>query len=422
MNLRLNKSKLSNGLTVLFQPVPNATSVAIGLWVKIGSRYENESEKGYTHFLEHMLFKGTEKRTSKKQAEDIERVGGFFNAVTSREYTYYYVTVASSEIELGLDILSDMVFHPLLKPEDIKNESNVILEELKSYEDSPDDYVYDEYFKNIFKNHPLGQDIIGSRESVAGATADSIQAYYKKHYIPGRMVLSVAGDFPDEQVQRLAEKFFSMRVDRPLATLTNDPVEKSFSVHFIKRNLEQVNFLLGAEGFARDFKTAVRLNVISNIFGGGMSSRLFQKIREDKGLCYSISSFPSSYLDTGIMNINCGTSKDKLLLAVDSIFEEIRLLKKDGFTEDELIFSKGNQKGGLAIGYEIPENRMTDIAMQEIYFEHFYGYQDRLDELFSVTLEEINELVQKIFSIEQMHFTGIGNISKADIKKIQTKI
>ena len=213
-----------------------------------------------------------------------------------------------------------------------------------------------------------------------------------------------------------------MRVDRPLAALKNEPVEKSFSVHFIKRNLEQVNFLLGAEGFARDFKTAVRLNVISNIFGGGMSSRLFQKIREDKGLCYSISSFPSSYLDTGIMNINCGTSKDKLLHAVDSILEEIRLLKKDGFTEDELVFSKGNQKGGLAIGYEIPENRMTDIAMQELYFGNFYGYQDRLDELFSVSLDEINELVQKIFAVDQMHFTGIGNISKADIKKIQTKI
>ncbi|MBK8393790.1 MAG: insulinase family protein [Leptospiraceae bacterium] len=422
MNLRLNKSKLSNGLTVLFQPVPNATNVSIGLWVQIGSRYENESEKGYTHFLEHMLFKGTEKRTSKKQAEDIERVGGFFNAVTSREYTYYYVTVASSEIELGFDILSDMVFQPLLKQEDIQNEANVILEELKSYEDSPDDYVYDQYFKNIFKNHPLGQDIIGTRESVAGVTSDSIRAYYKKHYIPGRMVLSIAGDFSNELIDELSGRFFNVPVTGSLAPLTNDPVEKSFSVHFIKRNLEQVNFLLGAEGFPRDFKTAVRLNVISTIFGGGMSSRLFQKIREDKGLCYSISSFPSSYLDTGIMNINCGTSKDKLLQSVDSILEEIRLLKKDGFSQDELTFAKGNQKGGLAIGYEIPEHRMSDVAMQEIYFGTFYGYQDRLDELFSVTLDEINNLVQNIFSIDQMHFTGIGNISKSDIKKIQTKI
>jgi predicted Zn-dependent peptidase len=189
--------------------VPNATSVAIGLWVKIGSRYENDSEKGYTHFLEHMLFKGTNKRTAKKQAEDIERVGGFFNAVTSREYTYYYVTVASSELELGLDILSDMVFSPLLRQEDIQSESNVILEELKSYEDSPDDYVYDQYFKNIFKNHPLGQDIIGSRESVAGATAESIQAYYRKHYIPGRMVLAVAGDFPANGLSTLILKNFS---------------------------------------------------------------------------------------------------------------------------------------------------------------------------------------------------------------------
>lgn len=422
MNQGLNKSKLSNHLTVLFEPVPNATSVSIGLWVKIGSRYENNLEKGFTHFLEHMLFKGTEKRTAKKQAEDIERVGGYFNAVTSREYTYYYITLASSEIELGLDILSDMIFFPSLRQDDIKNEANVILEELKSYEDNPDDFVYDQYFKNIFNNHPLGQDIIGSRESISSATENTIQAYYKKHYIPSRMVLSIAGDFKNDLIQKLAEKYFSIKVDRPLVPLLNDKVEKSFSVHFIKRNLEQVNFLLGAEGFPRDFKTLVRLNVISNILGGGMSSRLFQKIREQKGLCYSISCFPSSYLDAGIMNINCGTSKDKLFLALDSILDEIRDLKKNGFTEDELVFSKSNQKGGLAIGYEIPENRMTDIAMQEIYFDHFYGFQDRLDELYSVTLSEINDLVQKIFSIEQMHFTGIGKIPKSETKNINTKI
>lgn len=422
MKFRLIKSNLSNGLTVLFQPVPSATSVAIGLWVKIGSRYETDSEKGYTHFLEHMLFKGTEKRTSRKQAEDIERVGGFFNAVTSREYTYYYVTVASTELELGLDILSDMVFQPLLREEDIRNESNVILEELKSYEDSPDDFVYDQYFKNIFNNHPLGRDIIGTRESVSGVTSETIQAYYKKHYIPSRMVLSIAGDFSDEEIQRLSEKYFNTQIDRTPVLLENPKVEKSFSIHFIKRKLEQVNFLLGAEGFPRDFKLAVRLGVISNILGGGMSSRLFQKIREEKGLCYSISCFPSSYFDTGIMNINCATSKDKFLQAIDSILDEIRILKKDGFSQEELDFAKGNQRGSLAIGYEIPENRMTDIAMQEIYFGQFYNYESRLEELASVTLEEINELVGKVFSVEQMHFTGIGNISKVDIKKIHTKI
>ncbi|HMV44069.1 MAG TPA: pitrilysin family protein [Leptospiraceae bacterium] len=422
MNLRLIKSNLSNGLTVLFQPVPNATSVSIGLWVKIGSRYESDDEKGYTHFLEHMLFKGTEKRSSKKQAEDIERVGGFFNAVTSREYTYYYVTVASPELELGLDILSDMVFSPLLREQDIRNESSVILEELKSYEDSPDDYVYDEYFKNIFNNHPLGRDIIGTRESVAGVTENSIQSYYKKHYVPGRMVLSIAGDFPEDEIKRLTEKYFSIKKESPLVPLENSPVTKSFSIHFIKRKLEQVNFLLGAEGFPRDFTTAVRLGVIANILGGGMASRLFQKIREEKGLCYSISCFPSSYLDTGIMNINCATSKDKFLNAVESILEEIRLLKKDGFSQEELDFAKSNQRGGLAIGYEIPENRMTDIAMQELYFGRFYNYENRLEELASVTLDEINDLVGKVFSVDQMHFTGIGNIPKVDIKKIHTKI
>lgn len=422
MNAELFKKTLPNGLTFLFLPMPGAESVSIGAWVKVGSRYETDEERGYTHFLEHMLFKGTETRTSRQQAEEIESVGGFFNAVTSREYTYFYVTVAKAEIELGMDILADMIFRPLLREEDVRSESNVIVEELKGYEDSPDDYVYDLYFNDIFNGHNLGRDIIGTRESVLGATRDSICNYYLKHYHPSHMMLSVSGSFDRELVEKYAEKYFSVSSDREPSVLTSTPVGKAFGLNFKKRRLEQVNFLLGAEGFPRDFESAVKLSVVTNILGGGMSSRLFQSIREEKGLCYSISCFPSSYKDAGIVSISCSTSKEKFLYCVESIIEEIRALKKTGFSQKELDFAKGNQKGSLAIGYELPENRMLDIAMQEMYFGKYYSYQDRLEELNKITLDELNECMQQIFSVTKLQLTGVGNLSKADIKKINTEI
>jgi predicted Zn-dependent peptidase len=422
MDFQLHKFQLTNSLKVLFQPLANATSCSIGLWVDIGSRYETDSERGYTHFLEHMLFKGTEKRTSKQQAEEIERVGGYFNAVTSREYTNFYITAAKDDLKLGLDILSDMVFHPLLRAEDIKSESKVILEELKSYQDSPDEYVYDEYFRNIFTNHSLGMDIIGNKKSIQDVTEKSIREYYQKHYTPDRMILSIAGDFNKEEIFALAENYFSNANGKSLFQPESSKIVKTFDTFFINRKLEQVNFLLGAEGFPRDFKTAVRLGIITGVFGGGMSSRLFQNIREKKGLCYSISAFPSSYFETGIVNISCATSTKTFSESVASIIEEVKILQKDGITQDELDFSKSSQKGSLSIGYEIPEGRMTDIASQELYFGKFYSYKDRLAELYSVQLDEINAMIEKIFSIDKMHLTGIGKISDKEIKALDTSL
>lgn len=422
MEDKFYKKTLKNGLTVLFQPVPTAASVSVGLWVKYGSRYENENEFGYTHFLEHMLFKGTINRTAKKQAEEIERVGGYVNAATSREYTYYYVTIMKTELNLALDILSDMIANPLLKETDIKNEINVVLEEMKSYQDSPDDLVYDFYYENFLQKSPLGRNIIGTKESVSGINEKSIRSFYKKNYTPDRMMLSVSGAFEFEEIVDLANKYFGILKNKESEKLKLVSPKNKFTINFKQRELEQVSFLLGSNGFPREFKTTILSSLSTTIFGGGMASRLFQRIREKKGLCYSVHNFTSSYLDAGINTISCATSKEKFLYCLDSILKEVKLLRDKGFTKKELNHAKSRRKGSMSIGYEIPEQKMINISVNEFYYKRYYTMEERINSIDSITLDEINDYLKHIYSCKNMHLSCIGDIPETTTKKVQTDL
>lgn len=418
-----NKLVLSNDLTLVYQPMPHAVSVSIGLWLRKGSRHESDNERGYTHFLEHMLFKGTEKRTAKEQACDIERVGGFLNAVTTREYTYFYVTLIKDKVELGMEFLSDMIFHPLLNEVDIQNESQVILEEIKSYEDSPDEFVYDFFYRNIFADSTLGLDITGTKQSVQSVTSEKLRKYYKKNYHPGNMILSVSGDFSFSEIGDLSRKYFEKYPNSKTEEFLYPRVNKVFDI-FIKqrKEVEQINFIIGAEGFAREIDKFIKHSLFSTIFGGGMSSRLFQKIREDHGLCYSISAYSGAYKDTGISSISCATSPEKFLKCIEYIQEEIRSVVKNGVTPKELEDAKSNQVGSLAIGFEVPEHRMVSIALQELYFSRFFSFQERTQKIDSVKLDEVNDLVKKIFSVEKLHLSLIGNLETSISKKISVNL
>ncbi len=410
-------------MTLVFQSMPHAVSVSIGLWVKMGSRYETDEERGYTHFLEHMLFKGTEKRTAKEQARDIERVGGFLNAVTTREYTYFYVTLIKDKVELGMEFLSDMIFRPLLNESDIQNEAQVIVEEIKSYEDSPDEFVYDYFYRNIFSNSNLGLDITGTKKSVLSVNSEKLKKFYKKNYHSGQMILSVSGDLSSSEVEDLAKKYFHKKENNSIVQVQPEKLKKTFDV-FIKerKEVEQINFIIGAEGFPREIGSLVRQSLFNTVFGGGMSSRLFQKIREDHGLCYSISAYSGSYKDTGITSISCATSPDRFLKCVDYILEEIRAILKDGITEKELEDAKSNQVGSLAIGFEVPEHRMVSIALQELYFGKYYSFEDRKEMINSVKLGEISELSKKIYSLDKLHLSLVGNLGESITKKISVSI
>ncbi|MCB1191653.1 MAG: insulinase family protein [Leptospiraceae bacterium] len=416
------KYRLDNGLVVLYQKVPYAVSLSIGLWLKFGSRHEAETEKGCTHFVEHMLFKGTKNRTAKQQAMDIERVGGIANAETSREYTNFYVTLAKPEIDIGMDFLSDLIFYPLFLESEIQKETNVILEEFNGYEDSPEDYVYDLYYQNIFYKSPLGFDILGSKDSIQSINQSKIKNFYQSMFTTDRMMLSLSGNIEISDMEKLVNHYFGREKRISNQTLQIDKAEKAFTTNFFKRKLEQIIFLLGAEGIPRQFQKSVVLYLMTNILGGGMSSRLFQKIREDLGLCYSISCFPSLYTNAGMVSISCATSKDRFFECLDAILKEIRDLKKNGFTEEELQHSKTNQKGIMATGFELPEARMVSIAIQEMYYSKYYSFQDRMDTIDQVTLYDLNLMKDLVFGVKKLHFTGIGNLTKKEILQINTEI
>lgn len=422
MNDEVYKFELNNKIIVLFQKVSYAVSLSMGLWLRFGSRHEKFDERGCTHFVEHMLFKGTKNRTAKQQAIDIERVGGIANAETSREYTNFYVTLAKSEFETGLDFLSDLIFNPLFLPSEVEKERKVILEELKSYEDSPEDYVYDMYYQNIFEDSPLGFDIIGTQESIESITPQKIQEFYNNKYSTNKMILSLSGNLDRDKMKSLVEHYFGTETRDSNHSFGIDKPKKSFRIHFYRRKLEQVIFFLGAEGFPRNFLDSVPLYLMTNIIGGGMSSRLFQKIREDLGLCYSISCFPSLYSNVGMVSISCATSHNRFFECLDAILNEIKKIKKDGFKEEELLHSKTNQKGIMSTGYELPETRMVSVAVQEMYYSRYYSFQDKINAIDKVTLEDIHTLKDRVFGIPSLHFTGIGNLSKKEINSINTDI
>ncbi|MCK6379762.1 MAG: insulinase family protein [Leptospiraceae bacterium] len=407
----------------MFQRAPNSVSVSIGLWLKTGSRHETDLERGYSHFLEHMLFKGTEKRTAKEQAQDIERVGGILNAATSREYTYFYTILIKDRVELGFEFLSDMVFHPLLNEADIQNESQVILEEMKSYEDSPSEFVYDFFYNNIFPDSSLGKNISGTEKSVLSASSDSLRKFYKENFRPENMILSVSGDFSFSEIEDLSMRYFSKYSGSMVQNHTFPKIDKSFGV-FIKdrKEVEQINFVIGAEGFPKNMETYATYSLFSIIFGGGMSSRLFQKIREDHGLCYSISSHMNTYRDTGVFNISCATSHEKFVNCLDYIIQEIQGVIKNGITSKELEDAKSNMIGSLAIGFEVSESRMVNIALQELYFSEFYSFEDRVHKIHSVKLDEVNLMIREIFSIEKLHLSLVGNLNSKVSKKISTSL
>ncbi len=414
------RAVLPNGLTILFQPMKHAASMGVGLFVKEGSLAETKSELGYFHFLEHMLFKDSESRTSKQIAAEVERVGGILNGSTSREYTQYYVIAIKDKAELAFDILSDMIYRPLLKEDDIKTEKGVVIEEMRSYEDAPDDFVYDYYFRNIFSTSPYGRDIIGTKESVTGVTRSSLGKFYKKHYFPANMVLSVSGNFKWEEVLRLAKKYFPFenpkgKVSAPVSIASP---KKQYTKHLERRKIEQFNIMLGARGVPRSFKDVTVTQLMSTILGGGMASRLFQNIREKEGLCYSIYSFPSFYRTTGLFSISCATSKEKANKCVSLILKEIDILLKEGFSKRELEDAKSNQLGGMAIGYELPENRMNNIGLQEIYFGKYYSLKERMAALKSVDLDELNERMRYTFTLPSFHLSCVGDMKDSEFQKI----
>lgn len=401
------KTTLDNGVRILTEEIPHVRSVSTGIWINVGSRDETEQNNGISHFIEHMMFKGTEKRSPKDIAEELDAVGGQLNAFTTKEYTCYHTKVLDEHFNLASDILSDMVFNSKFNQEDIDREKNVIIEEIKMYEDAPDELVHDMFTKTIWKGHPLGRPIIGTAEIVNAFSREDLMDFYNKYYTPNKMIVSVAGNINHATVVERLKPLFGK--DNPVETSRISSPPKGVS-EIVCRNkgTEQVHIVIGTPGYALDHNDIYAVQLMNTVLGGGLSSRLFQEIREQRGLVYSVYSYHSSYHDTGIFAVYAGLSKKNVNQAMELVFKEIQDISKNGLLEKELQRAKDQLKGGLFLSLENVNSRMSRLGKSEMYLGKVLEPDEIVEKVYKVTNEDIQRVANNMFKPESFTLAAIG--------------
>lgn len=402
------KHVLENGLTIIGEEIPYVKSISLGIWINAGSRIEDEEISGISHFIEHMLFKGTKNRTSKQIASEIDNLGGQINAFTSKECTCYYVKLLDSHIDIGIDILSDMILNSKFNEDDLDKERSVIIEELKMYEDSPEDLAYDLLTENIYKNDPLGMNIIGTEESLKKLNREKLLDYFNKYYLPNNSVIAISGNFNfNEIINKIEEKFKGWKKK----SVNIDIKKAEFKSCFLTKNkdIEQVNLAMSLEAVPLENDEEVyALAVINTVFGGSISSRLFQKIREEKGLVYSIYSSQSLYRKCGELGIFASMSNEHLEEVYESIIEEIKIMKKDYLTEQEIKESKEQLKGSYILGLESTSSRMMSIGRSLLLNNKVESTDDILKSIDNVDRETVKKVIDKIFNLNKLGVCIVG--------------
>lgn len=394
----LEKIISKNGLRIVGEKMPHVRSVSFGIWVNVGSRYETKEENGITHFIEHMLFKGTKTRTAKQIAEDFDQLGAQTNAYTGKDQTCYYVVALDQQIRPSIKILADMFFHSVFDPEEMEKEKQVILEEMAMTEDAPDDDVDERLWRAMYDNHPLGAPILGTEETLKSFTQQQVIEFMQTHYTPDQIVLSIAGNYDDELIDELQEMFnqFTTKSDRGAVQFD---VPTFHATETTKTSqVEQAHLAIGYPGLKVDDEKIVPYLVMNNIFGDSMSSRLFQRVREEKALAYTVYSYYSSYSDAGAFMIYGGTSVKQRQLMEDTIFEVIEEFKQSGVTEAELNSAKSQLESSLLLGLETSYDYMTRNAKNELLYGKDRPIEEVLALLTDVSVEDINEQIQTVFS------------------------
>ncbi len=408
----IRRSLLPNGLLVLTESIPSVRSVSMGVWIASGSRDESLALNGISHFVEHMVFKGTSTRTAQQFAREVDSIGGNLDAFTGKENICFNIKVLDENIAPALDLLSDLVLHPTFTPEDIAREQGVILEEIKMDEDSPDYLVHETFTQNFWKGHSLGRPILGTVKTVSSFTQQTVFDFYAGRFTPRNMVFSAAGHLDhDRFVAQVAEYFGG------LAASSVNPLDKvraptSFPHITLKRkrSLEQVQLCLGVPAPPVDSRDRYAVYLLNSMLGGGMSSRLFQSVREDKGLAYSIYSETSPFRDTGCLAIYAGTSAAKMAEVLQLTLAELRRLKEELVAEAELKRAKDQLKSNIVLGLESTSSRMSNLARQEMYFGRFFSADEIAAEVEAVTAAEVQALAQQLFRPEAIAVTVLGNL------------
>lgn len=405
MDSLIRKTVLKNGLTVISQQIPAVRSVSVGVWIKAGSRYETKENNGIAHFLEHMVFKGTEKRSAFQIARSMEQLGGTLNAFTSKELTVYYTHTLDSHLVRSVSVLSDLVCRPLFREKDIQKEKLVVLEELSAVKDTPDEYVFDLFQEKLFPNQSIGYPILGTADTVRSFDRDKLERFWSESYCPNNIILSAAGNLEHEKLVRLAEKYFIFRNRCSTHRLQRPKAATHIRVQ-LKEAVSQSHICAGIEGVSYLSKDRYQLIALNSYLGGGMSSRLFQTIREKYGLAYTVYSFIDFYRDTGIFSFYMGTERSKQGQAVELFFNEIEKLRKRPIRKSTVQRIREQLKGNYLLGLESTYRRMSRLAKNEIY----YGRQIAVDELVDhligkITPESLLEIARKILIID--HFNII---------------
>ncbi len=398
---------LDNGLRLLTESMTEVRSVSIGVWLTRGSRHEPAEWSGIAHFVEHMLFKGTATRSAEDIAQEIDSVGGQLDAFTSKEYAGYYIKVLDEHLPRAVDILADIVLHPALDADDIEREKKVILEEIKMVEDTADDLVHELFTASFWNGHPLGRPILGTPASVEALTQDVLRHYFRRVYTPDNFVISAAGNLEHARVRDLVERAFVA------VAPADEPVEDRRPIAapaFMVRNkdLEQSHICLGTSAHAQCDEDRYIGYVLNTMLGGSMSSRLFQNVRERRGLAYSIFSGLSAYRDTGLLTIYAGCATGSVDKVIDLIVDELRGLKRSAVPEAELRRAKDHLKGSLMLGLENTASRMSQLGRQEIYFDRQFGLDETLAGIERVTAADLERVAAGLFSDGALAGTVLG--------------
>ena len=407
----IQKRVLPNGLVVLTETMSHVRSVSVGFWVRNGSRREVPEENGLAHFMEHMVFKGTERRSAEEIARQMDSVGGMLDAFTSKEQICFNAKVIDEHLPIAFDIIADLVLRPKFDSEDVKKERQVVLEEIKMDLDNPEYLLHDIFTRGFWPEHPLGRPILGTPETVRRFSRDALRKRFQHWFAPDRLVFSAAGNVTHERVLELVEQEFG-------GLAAAGPQEDEFApstkapIHLErKRDLEQVHVCLGVPSVPLAHEKRFGVAVMNNLLGGGMSSRLFQNIREKQGLAYAVFSELTPYSDAGMMTIYAGTAKETVGQVIDLVIQEFRELKETPVAEEELLRAKNHLKGSLMLSLESTSARMSNLARQELYFRRFYSLDEILAGIETVTREEVRSLAREFFRPEQIAVTVLGALN-----------
>jgi predicted Zn-dependent peptidase len=415
----IHRRVLPNGLTILSEEMSHLRSISIGIWVKTGSRDENLEWNGLSHFIEHMVFKGTEHRSAEAIARQVDSIGGNLDAFTAKECICFNMKVLDEHMPTALDILSDLVLNPVFSVEDIARERRVILEEIKMDEDNPDYLVHEIFTQNFWKDHPLGKPILGTKETVRQFEQPLVREFHQQRFAPGNFIIAAAGNLKHARFVDLAERHFgSMKPVKngfhgeppqivPRITLRN------------KKSLEQVQICVGVPGHPIAHEKRFASYILNTLLGGGMSSRLFQNIRERQGLAYAIYSDLNPYRDTGCLAVYAGTSRESAARVVDSVVGEFRNLKENPVGAEELQRAKDQLKGSLMLSLESSSARMSNLARQEMYFDKFFTMDELIERIEQVTAEELQTLANEFFRNESIAVTVLGNLNGLKLSRSQ---